>query len=178
MADKVIGAGSKILPINLPVEFAFFDQEREVVIDLAEGREIKLTFKLAGSFDTVWASTEATSSTLDLRTMGASFVPKILASTLVKVNDRDLMHYVPARLVAVREALNPNERPYLNEERRGLVSQWVYEAIISRIPLELLSKVYREHVKDWFDSAGGLVPLDTPPLENAEPQNAQTELSE
>uniref|UniRef100_UPI0014858800 hypothetical protein n=1 Tax=Escherichia coli TaxID=562 RepID=UPI0014858800 len=64
-------------------------------------------------------------------------------------------------------------------ERRGLVSQWVYEAIISRIPLELLSKVYREHLKDWFDSAGGLVPLEneTPPTQD-EPQNAQHELSE
>ncbi|TPG60157.1 hypothetical protein, partial [Ewingella americana] len=158
MSD-VIGKGSKILPVNLPLAFKEFEKTKDVVIDLKNGSSLTFTFQLATSFDTTWASTEASANTLDLSAMGASYIPKILASTLLKLNDKDLMHYVPAKLQAVRENLNPNERSFLTEERRGLVSQWIYEAIVSRIPLELLTHIYNEELEEWFSSAGGLVDL-------------------
>lgn len=158
--DKQFEEASRILDdllskFQLPEAFSKFNVEKEV--EFFEG--LKMSFRVPGALDNEWATFTATLNSTE-GSFIYSYVPRILAATLTRINGTPLADLIGSPSLKIK--LNGQVFPQLAVPDRHELYQLVLENIVGNIPYDVLKIVYDAELEKWFVSAAGIIEDEVP----------------
>lgn len=135
---------------NLPEGFNKFKIEKDFQIT----DSISFTLRLPGTIEASWAMANNNS---DPDLGDVEYPARIIAACLTKVNGVPLHRGVNEGDKQVAQLLMPSKFDGLTEQMKHRVFQWIYENIVSKIPLNIYTLVYFSTIEIWISSSGGMI---------------------